>query len=410
VVVTSASAKVLVLDRESFTYLLGPLQDIIKGVHRGIHSTLDSCPNKKATSIFRKDLRKLGLLGCGGFGAVELVEHIPTSTSYALKAVSKGYVVDQEMEDSIMNEKAILMKTNSPFIINLYECYSGAQFLYFLLDAALGGELYATYMHFGFAGSEAHARFYSGSTMYALEYLHQQHIIYRDLKPENLLLTSEGRLKLTDMGLSKFAFGKAFTTCGTPDYFSPEMIHAIGHTVATDWWALGVVIFEMMSGYPPFEAESPWLIYDKVLEGISKVWFPPECEGTVGDLICNLLENEPGLRLPMRPGGTQNIKSHPWYSTFDWEALRNQTLTPPFKPEVKSHTDRSNFEEWDFQLPIQIPYEDDGSGWDREFATVHEPDIAESEPPEEHPDNLSDYDFEYPDLDHFFQVSDCEDE
>merc|ERR1712190_122315 len=121
-------------------------------------------------------------------------------------------------------------------------------------------------------------------------------IIYRDLKPENLLLTAEGHLKLTDMGLAKFVLGKSYTSCGTPDYFAPEMIHAVGHTNAVDWWTFGILVYEMMAGFPPFEADNPMSTYDKVLTGISEVWFPPECEGTLGDLICNLLEHEPELR------------------------------------------------------------------------------------------------------------------
>jgi len=411
VLVTSASAKILSLDRDSFTHLLGPLQDIMNGKHQGIHATLESS-SKCGGRIMRKDLRNVGMLGCGGFGMVTLVEHTPTMKSYALKAVSKGYIVDQCMESSVINEKTILTVCDSPFIINLHECYSGKQFLYFLLDVALGGELYALYMHHDLAGDEACAMFYSGSITYALEYLHERHIIYRDLKMENVLLTAEGRLKLTDMGLSKFVLGKTYSTCGTPDYFSPEMIHAVGHTNATDWWAVGIIIFEMMAGYAPFEDDSPWDTYDRILEGISAVQFPPECEGTVGDLICNLLEQEPELRLPMRPGGTQNIKDHPWYASlafsstaqsgnasFDWAALRNETLAAPFKPDVQNPFDLSNFDDCDFELPIQIPYVEDSSGWDKDFATVQEPDVAESEPPEDHRDDLHDYDF--PDMDCF---------
>lgn len=395
--VSSASAKILVLDREAFTYLLGSLQDIINGVHRGIHTTLDTSGDAKRTGrICRKDLRPIGLLGCGGFGKVELCEHVPTGTPYALKAVSKGFIVSEDMQTSIMNEKAILMMASNPFIINLHECYNGAQFCYFLLDAALGGELYATYKHYGLEGSVDHARFYSGSVVYAFEYLHERHIIYRDLKPENLLLTADGRVKLTDMGLAKFVLGKTYTSCGTPDYFAPEIIQSVGHTAAVDWWTLGILTYELMAGFPPFEANSPMSIYDRVLQGIVEVWFPPECEGVLGNLITELLQHEPELRLPMRLGGVQNIKTHPWFAGFDWEGLRNNTLEPPFKPEVKDHTDRSNFDDWDFQLPTQVPYFDDGSGWDRDFGTVHEPDLPESEPPDEY---FDEHDFdEYDDL------------
>ena len=135
---------------------------------------------------------------------MELFEHKKTGNTYAMKALSKGYVVKTGMQESVMNEKTILMMTNSPFIIRLFECYNGAQSLYFLLEPALGGELYATYNRKGFHGSEKHAKFYIAGTVFAFEHLHERHIIYRDLKPENLLLNELGQIKLTDMGLAKF--------------------------------------------------------------------------------------------------------------------------------------------------------------------------------------------------------------
>merc|ERR1712241_376841 len=142
-----------------------------------------------------------------------------------------------------MNEKNILSMTNSEFIIKCYETYNGAQSLYFLLEPALGGELYATYNRKGMHGQENHARFYVAGTVFAFEHCHTRHIIYRDLKPENLLLTDTGHIKLTDMGLAKFVIGKTFTTCGTPDYFAPEVIGSTGHTSAVDWWCLGILVF-----------------------------------------------------------------------------------------------------------------------------------------------------------------------
>merc|ERR1719277_359686 len=188
--------------------------------------------NVKREKILQKDLARIGLLGCGGFGTVELFEHKTTKETYALKGLSKGYVLKTGMQDSVMNEKNILVMTNSPFVIKLYETYNGAQSLYFLLELALGGELYATYNRKGLHVSDKHAKFYVAGVVFAFEHCHERHIIYRDLKPENLLLTETGQIKLTDMGLAKFVIGKTFTTCGTPDYFAPEIIASTGHTNA----------------------------------------------------------------------------------------------------------------------------------------------------------------------------------
>jgi serine/threonine protein kinase len=324
---------------------------------------------KPKDKILRKDLSRIGLLGCGGFGTVELYEHKSSGETYALKGLSKGYIIKTGMQDSVMNEKNILMMTNSPFIIKLHETYNGAQSLYFLLEPALGGELYATYNRKGFHGSESHAKYYAAGTCLAFEHLHERRIIYRDLKPENLLLTEQGHIKLTDMGLAKFVIGKTYTTCGTPDYFAPELIASVGHTNAVDWWTLGILIFELMAGNPPFESAYPMQIYAKVTKGIGKVTFPPKCQGTVGMLVRALLKNEPSERLPMRPGGVANLKSHPWFEGFNWEDMKNNKQTPPYKPVVKSKKDLANFSARPEDRPRQIEYTDPGTGWDKNFAT-----------------------------------------
>jgi len=380
--VASATAKTLVLDRDSFDLLLGPLADILNAkalegnsrpsmVGRGSASAgAPTPPPKSRDHIYRKDLTRIGLLGCGGFGAVELYEHRDTKECYAMKSLSKGYIMKTNMQASVMNEKNILLMTSSPFVIALYETYNGMQTLYFLMEPAMGGELYATYNRKGFHGSDKHAKFYLAGTVFAFEHLHERRIIYRDLKPENLLLTEMGRIKLTDMGLAKFVIGKTYTTCGTPDYFAPELISSSGHTNAVDWWTLGILLFELLSGHPPFESAYPMQIYAKVMKGIGKVNFPPKCGGVAGDLIKGLLCHDPSQRLPMRPGGTKNIKTHAFFGGFDWGAMENLTMEVPYKPVVKSKKDMANFSARKEDMPKQLEYNDPGTGWDKDFATV----------------------------------------
>jgi len=378
--VSSDIAKALVLDRDSFTILLGPLKDILDAEKTGASRTRAKGPGRDSVSgsgtagkekILRKDLTKIGLLGCGGFGVVELVEHKLTKETYAMKGLSKGYVVKTGMQDSVMNEKNILMMTNSPFVIKCAETYNSSQMLYFLLEPALGGELYATYNRKGLHGSETHAKFYCAGTVFAFEHLHERRIIYRDLKPENLLITEHGHIKLTDMGLAKFVIGKSYTTCGTPDYFAPELIEFQGHTQAVDWWTLGVLVFELMSGHPPFESAYPMQIYGKVIKGISKVPFPPKCQGPVGDLVKALLKYNPSERLPCRPGGVDNVKNHAWFCNFDWKAMKEQSLDAPYNPVVKGKKDLQNFKCKQDDLPKSIEYKESAgnSGWDKSFAT-----------------------------------------
>eukprot|EP00928_Gymnodinium_smaydae_P093855 TRINITY_DN781_c0_g1_i4.p1 TRINITY_DN781_c0_g1~~TRINITY_DN781_c0_g1_i4.p1 ORF type:complete len:782 (+),score=190.77 TRINITY_DN781_c0_g1_i4:47-2347(+) len=374
--VTSPTAVALCVDKKTFDMLLGPLEELKK---RGKTGTVEvkkvvagpaaDSGGKRFGNIFRKDLKRLGLLGCGGFGAVELVEHVKTGDTYALKALSKGYVLKSGMQQSVMSEKNVQLMADSPFVVKLYETFNGDQSLYFLLELALGGELYATYNKKNLWGKEPHAKFYAAGVVFAFEHLHQKKIIFRDLKPENLLLTDTGRVKLTDMGLAKVCVGKTYTTCGTPDYFAPELIASKGHTKAVDWWTLGILIFELNGGHPPFESGSPMQIYQKVTKGINKAAFPRACKGKVETLIKGLCNANPSERLPMKKGGTDNIKNHEWYNGFDWTAMFELRNDPPYKPAVKSKKDIANFSARAEDMPPQIAYKDPRNGWDKDFAT-----------------------------------------
>merc|ERR1711957_764269 len=376
VIVTSEAARALVLDRDTFNALLGPLQALQDGHHgkaKGAGNEAMVQAQTQAETVRRKinrvDLDKLSLLGCGGFGVVELVEHKELKETFALKGLNKGHIIKTQMQQSVMAEKNIMLMSSSDFIIKLFATYNSSQVLYFLLEVALGGELYATYNSKGFWGSEKHAKYYIAGVVFAFEHLHERFVIYRDLKPENVLMNSEGHPKLTDMGLAKFVVGKTYTTCGTPDYFAPEVIATSGQTCAVDWWTLGIFLFELMSGKPPFESQYPMQIYAKVMKGISKVSFPAKCAGPSADLVKALLKKDPAERLPMKPGRTQNIKSHKFFSGFDWEKMFNQQLEAPYKPVVKSATDGANFSASKEDMPPQIHYKDDGTGWDANFAS-----------------------------------------
>jgi len=272
------------------------------------------------------------------------------------------------MQNSVISEKNVQLMCDSDFIVKLWETYNGQQSLYFLLELALGGELYATYNKKGLWGKVPNAKFYVGGTLFAFEHLHGRKIIFRDLKPENLLLNDQGKVKLTDMGLAKVVVGKTFTTCGTPDYFAPEIIASKGHTKAVDWWTLGILTFELLGGHPPFESATPMQIYQKVNKGIEKVMFPKACKPAEG-LIKGLCKKDPRERLPMKQGDTENIKKHEWYSGFDWVAHEKLTLDAPYIPQVKSKKDLANFSARKEDMPPQIPYKDPGTGWDKGFAT-----------------------------------------
>jgi serine/threonine protein kinase len=199
--------------------------------------------------------------------------------------------------------------------------------------------------------------------------LHEKKIVFRDLKPENLLLTDTGQCKLTDMGLAKIVIGKTCTTCGTPDYFAPELIAGTGHAHPVDWWTLGILIFEFIAGHPPFESASPAATMKKIQAGIKVINFPSKFKADGQSVITGLLQKAPNDRLPMKKGWTDNVKKHAWYKDLDWVAFSAGKATPPYVPKVSSSIDTKNFTARAADKPPQIPYKDDGSGWDASFAT-----------------------------------------
>mmetsp|Transcript_88279 Transcript_88279/g.189528 ORF Transcript_88279/g.189528 Transcript_88279/m.189528 type:complete len:803 (+) Transcript_88279:89-2497(+) len=312
--------------------------------------------------IRRSDLQRIGRLGVGAFGVVTLEADRRTGRTFALKAVSKGYLAQLRMEYSVLNEKRILKMVESPFIVRLLATYNGREHVYFLLEAALGGELFTTYERLRLYGSERHARFYVGCVTEALAHLHERHVIYRDLKPENLLLDSRGYCKLTDMGLAKVTHAKTYTLVGTPDYMAPEVILCSGHTKAVDWWMLGVLLFELLAGKAPFEAESTQQVYELVKRGIEQVRFPHECRHRAAELVRLLCKQQPEARMR-----TPALRQHEWFRGFDWSALRQMRLTPPHAPHVRGPRDLANFRSCEGEDPPVTPYQDTGSGWDIGF-------------------------------------------
>lgn len=335
----------------------------VRGERRSPSVAATANPAPTHHRIRRQDLHRIGKLGVGAFGMVTLEADRRTGQTYALKAVSKGYLASLRMEYSVLNEKKILKMVDSPFIVRLMATYNDREYVYFLLEAALGGELFTTYERLRLYGSETHARFYVSCVTEALTHLHERHVIYRDLKPENLLLDSSGYCKLTDMGLAKVVQGgQATSMVGTPDYMAPEVVLCTGHGKAVDWWTLGVLLFELLVGKAPFEAETTLGIYDLIQEGIDKVRFPHACQNKSQDLVRSLCRLNPDSRLR-----TPALRDHGFFFGFDWVALRASRMESPHKPSVKTKTDLSNFRSSEGEDPPSRPYHDTGSGWDVDF-------------------------------------------
>jgi protein kinase A len=215
--------------------------------------------------------------------------------------------------------------------------------LFMVLEYIVGGEFFT---HLRKAGRFDHltARFYSVQIVLAFEYMHGLDYIYRDLKPENLLLDRTGYLKITDFGFAKKVTFKTYTLCGTPEYIAPEVLLNKGHGKGVDWWTLGVLLFEMQVGQPPFIADDPMEIYQQILAG--KIRFPKYFDRNARSLVKKFLVADLTKRYGCMKDGSDYIKKHKWYVDFDWDGVNQRKSIPPIIPVVTSDGDTSNFDNY----------------------------------------------------------------
>jgi len=295
-------------------------------------------------------LEMLRVIGTGTFARVCLCQDKSSKDFYALKILTMAQVIKLKQVEHVINEKEILREVRHPFIVSLVWSHKDSHCLYMLFPYICGGELFSHLRQSGkFISSTA--QFYAAEIVSALEYLHSLSIIYRDLKPENLLIDQEGHLIITDFGFAKKITDRTWTLCGTPEYLAPEIIQSKGHNSSVDWWALGILIYEMLAGYPPFYAENPLGIYEKILAG--KVDWPKCIENVAKDLIRKLLVIDRTKRIGNLKNGADDIKNHKWFKGLDWEEVYHRRLRPPFVPKVSSAGDTSNFQEYsDEELEI----------------------------------------------------------
>jgi len=200
--------------------------------------------------------------------------------------------------------------------------------------------------------SEERVRFYAAEIASAMSHLHSLSIIYRDLKPENILLNSEGHITITDFGLSKEIDLKEGTQtfCGTPEYLAPEVLKGLGHGKAVDWWSLGTLIYEMLTGLPPFYSQNINIMYQKILNG--ELRFPSFVSPDAQNLLEGFLTRDVEKRLGSGNDGSDNVKKHPWFKSINWEKLDKKEIEPPFKPSVKNSNDTSQI---DSQFTTEVP-------------------------------------------------------
>ncbi|XP_066137909.1 cGMP-dependent protein kinase, isozyme 2 forms cD4/T1/T3A/T3B isoform X3 [Euwallacea fornicatus] len=355
----------LVIDRDTYLQLISNLDE----VRTKYIDDLDDRRrlNEEFSTVRLDELKILATLGVGGFGRVELVQiNGKPNKSYALKQMKKSQIVETRQQQHIMSEKEIMGEANCDFIVKLYKTFRDAKYLYMLMESCLGGELWTVLRDKGYF-DDTTTRFYTACVVQAFDYLHSRNIIYRDLKPENLLLDAKGYVKLVDFGFAKklHAGRKTWTFCGTPEYVAPEVILNKGHDISADYWSLGVLMFELLTGTPPFNGSDPMKTYNVILKGIDAIDFPKNITRNATALIKKLCRDNPAERLGYQKGGISDIQKHKWFDGFNWEGLVNRTLTPPILPKIRSVTDSSNFDPYPPDEGGLPP--DDLSGWDSSF-------------------------------------------
>ena len=263
-----------------------------------------------------------------------------------MKILKKIDILEAKIVEHLYNEYKILLKIYHPFIIQLKGINSkDPKALYFLFEFVQGGEL-LTLLERNLKFPEEQAKFYAASIVTVIDYLHRKNIIFRNINLENVVLTSNGYIKLINFNNAKILKNDYTNTlCGTPEYSSPEMLNRKGHSKSHDLWSLGIILYHMLIGHTPFEDSDPLKMQQKILKG--KINFPKSLSKEAKNLIKHLLIVDPKKRLGSGKNGIYDIISNPFFKGFDWKNLLFQNLTPPYVPLIKGNNDFSNFKKYE---------------------------------------------------------------
>uniref|UniRef100_A0A8C8JXB5 protein kinase C n=1 Tax=Oncorhynchus tshawytscha TaxID=74940 RepID=A0A8C8JXB5_ONCTS len=306
---------------------------------------LNSGKHKKPLCL--QDFRLIAVLGRGHFGKVLLSEYKKTGSIYAIKALKKGDIVARDEVESLMCEKRIFETVNvshHPFLVNLFACFQTPEHVCFVMEYTAGGDL-MMHIHAD-VFTEPRAVFYSACVVLGLQFLHDHKIVYRDLKLDNLLLDTDGYVKIADFGLCKEGMGygdRTSTFCGTPEFLAPEVLTDTSYTRAVDWWGLGVLVYEMLVGESPFPGDDEEEVFDSIVN--DEVRYPRFLSTEAIAIMRRLLRRNPERRLGSGEKDADEIKKQPFFRGLDWEALLQRKLPPPFVPSIKGREDVSNFDE-----------------------------------------------------------------
>ncbi|XP_067203809.1 serine/threonine-protein kinase N isoform X4 [Linepithema humile] len=324
-------------------------------------SAYESRRHSQLTGMTLENFRLLSVLGRGHFGKVILSQYRNTGEYFAIKALKKGDIIARDEVESLLSEKRIFEVANTtrhPFLVNLFACFQTEAHVCFVMEYAAGGDL-MMHIHADVFG-EPRAVFYSACVVLGLQYLHENRIIYRDLKLDNLLLDTEGYVKIADFGLCKEGMGygdRTGTFCGTPEFLAPEVLTETSYTRAVDWWGLGVLIFEMLVGESPFPGDDEEEVFDSIVN--DEVRYPRFLSLEAIAIMRRLLRKNPDRRLGSSEKDAEDVKKQAFFRHIAWDDLLLRRVKPPFVPVIQSVEDVSNFdEEFTSEKPQLTPPKD----------------------------------------------------
>mmetsp|Transcript_30892 Transcript_30892/g.49566 ORF Transcript_30892/g.49566 Transcript_30892/m.49566 type:complete len:831 (-) Transcript_30892:46-2538(-) len=364
------------------------LSDSVKEKLETTFTHRKTAKERNDSSIEWEELQKIRTLGSGSYGTVDLVRHKVTGETYARKRIRKATVVAKKQQRFVKNERELLMISKSRFIVNLIRTFNMGDSVYMLTEVCLSGELYSLMKETvdqrnqdddqvvcGCFEIETQCRFYTACIILAIEYLHSQGIIHRDIKPENLLVMENGYLKLADFGFAKMIHSqRTYSLCGTPEYTAPEVYKRSGHSKGVDWWSLGVILYEMASGFSPFHVQSQnsWDCYieiSKYEKFFPNIQFPSIFDDKLCDLLLRLMHPNLAKRYGTRKANASHVKAHPFFGTsktcafgLNWDQIEAGTyqIDDKFKPRPpESGLDANNFEDCDDRHEGDENYVDD---------------------------------------------------
>lgn len=289
------------------------------------------------------DLDLLETIGTGTFSRVRLCRHVGENKFYAIKIMKKSKLVQTQQVEHVKQEVYILAHIQTLFTIELKGFFQDDNNLFLVTEFANGGELFS-HLRKRERFDEATAKFFSVEIACGLQAIHEYGVVYRGLKPENIVLDKRGHIKLIDFGFAKDIneTKQSFTLCGTPEYLAPEILQGSGYGQSSDWWGFGVLLFEMIAGYPPFFSSNPFAVYQLILK--NKITFPSVFKRQTKSAVVSFLQSRRSSRLGCSMGGFRALEGHAFFKGISWDSARLLQIQPVIVPTVGSDGDTSNFD------------------------------------------------------------------